>query len=35
VPPQIGRGPAADVFWNLSTWHPYAVVLVRTHVSLD
>jgi hypothetical protein len=29
-----GRGPAADVFWNLSTWHPYSVVLVKTHVEL-
>ncbi len=26
---------AADVFWLLSTWNPYAVVLVRTHVELD
>jgi hypothetical protein len=32
---ETGRGPAADVFWNLSTWHPYSVVLVRTHIELD
>jgi hypothetical protein len=32
---ESGRGPAADVFWNLSTWHPYSVVLVRTHIELD
>ncbi len=27
------RGPAADVFWNVSTWHPYSVVLVKTRVT--
>jgi hypothetical protein len=30
-----GRGPAADVFWNYSSWHPYSVVLVRTRVALE
>ncbi|MEW6271305.1 MAG: hypothetical protein AB1689_18650 [Thermodesulfobacteriota bacterium] len=30
-----GPGPAADVFWNYSTWHPYSVVLVRTRVALE
>jgi hypothetical protein len=34
VAARSGRGPAADVFWNLSTWHPYSVVLVKTHVEL-
>ncbi len=32
---RMTRGPAADVFWNLSTWHPYSVVLVKTHIELD
>jgi hypothetical protein len=27
-----GHGPAADIFWNVSTWHPYSVVLVKTHI---
>ena len=35
VPAESGRGPAADVFWNLSTWHPYSVVLVKTHIEFD
>jgi hypothetical protein len=35
VPADSGGGPAADVFWNLSTWHPYSVVLVRTHIEFD
>jgi hypothetical protein len=26
--------PAADVFWEYSTWQPYSVVLVRTRVAL-
>jgi len=26
--------PTADVFWNLSTWHPYAVVLVKTRIEV-
>jgi hypothetical protein len=30
--PAVGRGPAADVYWNVSTWHPYAVVLVKTRI---
>ena len=30
-----GNGPAADVFWVVSTWHPYAVVLVRTHIERE
>ncbi len=30
-----GRGPAADVFWNVSTWHPYSVVLVKTHIEVE
>jgi hypothetical protein len=25
-------GGGVDVFWNVSTWHPYAVVLVKTNV---
>ncbi|MGH7790469.1 MAG: hypothetical protein ACRERC_26650 [Candidatus Binatia bacterium] len=25
-------GPAADVFWNVSTWHPYSVVLIKTRI---
>lgn len=29
-----GGAPAADVFWEYSTWHPYSVVLVRTRVAL-
>ena len=32
---ESGRGQAADVFWNLSTWHPYSVVLVKTHIEFD
>jgi hypothetical protein len=32
---ETGRGRAADVFWNLSTWHPYGVVLIKTHIELD
>jgi hypothetical protein len=28
-------GRAADVFWNYSTWHPYSVVLARTHVEAE
>lgn len=28
-------GPAADVFWLYSTWHPYSVIVVRTRVALD
>ena len=35
VPAESGPGPAADVFWNVSTWHPYSVVLVRTHIEAD
>ena len=31
----VGHGPAADVFWNVSTWHPYSVVLIKTHVELE
>jgi hypothetical protein len=30
-----GRGAAADVFWNYSTWHPYSVVLARTRVEVE
>jgi hypothetical protein len=30
-----GRGRAVDVFWNVSTWNPYAVVLVKTHIEVD
>lgn len=30
-----GEGRAADVFWLVSTWHPYAVVLVKTRIELD
>ena len=30
-----GRRQAVDVFWNYSTWHPYAVVLARTRVELE
>lgn len=26
------RGREADVFWVISTWHPYSVVLVKTRV---
>ena len=33
--PVRGRGPAADVFWNVSTWHPYGVVLVKTHIERE
>jgi hypothetical protein len=29
---ESGNGPAADVFWNVSTWHPYSVVLIKTHI---
>jgi hypothetical protein len=35
VRPETGRGAAADVFWNVSTWHPYSVVLVKTHVEFE
>jgi len=35
VSAQSTRGPAADVFWNLSTWNPYSVVLVKTHIELE
>jgi len=27
------RGREADVFWVISTWHPYSVVLVKTRVA--
>lgn len=30
-----GRGRAADVFWDVSTWHPYSVVLVKSRVEID
>ncbi len=30
-----GRGPAVDLFWNVSTWHPYSVVLVKTHIEAE
>lgn len=30
-----GNGPAADIFWNISTWHPYTVVLVKTHIEAE
>jgi hypothetical protein len=29
------RRPAVDVFWNVSTWHPYSVVLIKTHIEAD
>ena len=32
---ESGRGPAVDVFWNVSTWHPYSVVLVKTHIEVE
>jgi hypothetical protein len=32
---ESGRGAAADVFWNYSTWHPYSVVLARTRVEIE
>jgi hypothetical protein len=32
---ESGRGPAADIFWNVSTWHPYSVVLLRTHIEAE
>jgi hypothetical protein len=32
---ETGRGPAVDVFWNVSTWHPYSVVLVKTHIESE
>lgn len=32
---ESGRGPAADIFWNVSTWHPYSVVLVKTHIEAE
>lgn len=30
-----GGGPAADIFWNVSTWHPYSVVLIKTHIEAE
>jgi len=33
--PDSGRGPAADIFWNVSTWHPYSVVLIKTHIEAE
>jgi hypothetical protein len=27
------RGRGADVFWEVSTWHPYSVVLIKTRVT--
>lgn len=33
--PTNGRGPAADIFWNVSMWHPYTVVLVKTHIETE
>jgi hypothetical protein len=35
VPAEDTSGPAADVYWNLSTWNPYSVVLVKTHIELE
>jgi hypothetical protein len=35
VTAETTRGPAADVFWLLSTWNPYSVVLVKSRVELD
>lgn len=31
---ESGRGRAADVFWDVSTWHPYSVVLIKTRVEI-
>ena len=25
-------GSGLDIYWNVSTWNPYAVMLMRTHV---
>lgn len=35
VPAETTRGPAANVFWLVSTWNPYSVVLVKTHIELE
>ena len=29
-----GGGRSADIYWNVSTWHPYGVLLERTRVTL-
>jgi hypothetical protein len=26
-------GDGVDVIWNASTWDPYRVILLRTHIS--
>jgi hypothetical protein len=25
-------GGAVDLYWNVSTWNPYAIVLMRTRI---
>jgi len=27
------RGKSADVFWNVSNWHPYSVILIKTRIT--
>jgi hypothetical protein len=33
VPLREGEAAAANVYWNVSTWNPYAVALVKTRIS--
>jgi hypothetical protein len=35
VSPENSGGRAADIYWNVSTWHPYSVILVRTHIEAE
>ena len=29
----VPAGDGVDVIWNASTWDPYRVILLRTHIS--
>jgi len=29
----VPAGDGADLVWNASTWDPYRVILLRTHIS--
>ena len=34
VPAQTPGARAAEIFWNVSTWHPYGVLLERTRIEV-
>jgi uncharacterized protein (DUF2236 family) len=31
---RAGEAAAVDVFWNVSTWHPYGVLLVKSRIAI-